>query len=76
MLSLISCHAPMSLPTSRLSPFSLLAKCIPIITDCVMAELEKLGVKYRVALRIAKDPRFERMPCTHKGKHTYLDLGL
>ncbi|XP_029119102.1 uncharacterized protein [Elaeis guineensis] len=38
---------------------------------CVMAELEKLGQKYRVALRIAKDPRFERLPCTHKG--TYAD---
>lgn len=45
----------------------LLAKCIPCITDCVMGELEKLGVKFRVALRIAKDPRFERLPCTHKG---------
>ena len=32
-----------------------------------MAELEKLGPKYRVALRIAKDPRFERLPCCHKG---------
>ncbi|GAB5366541.1 hypothetical protein AAMO2058_001152300 [Amorphochlora amoebiformis] len=49
----------------------LLAKCIPMITDCVMAELEKLGPKYRVALRIAKDPRFERLPCQHKG--TYAD---
>ena len=49
----------------------LLAKCIPCITDCVMAELEKLGEKYRVALRLAKDPRFERLPCTHKG--TYAD---
>jgi len=49
----------------------LLAKCIPIITDCVIAELEKLGTKYRVALRIAKDPRFERYPCSHKG--TYAD---
>lgn len=49
----------------------LLAKCIPVITDCVMAELEKLGVKYRVALRIAKDPRFERIHCDHKG--TYAD---
>uniref|UniRef100_A0A2I2YMM9 FCF1 rRNA-processing protein n=1 Tax=Gorilla gorilla gorilla TaxID=9595 RepID=A0A2I2YMM9_GORGO len=45
--------------------------CIPCITDCVMAEIEKLGQKYRVALRIAKDPRFERLPCTHKG--TYAD---
>ncbi len=49
----------------------LLAKCIPIITDCVMAELEKLGSRYHVALRIAKDPRFERYPCSHKG--TYAD---
>lgn len=24
---------------------------IPCITDCVMAEIEKLGMKYRVALR-------------------------
>ncbi|RDX93424.1 rRNA-processing protein FCF1-like protein, partial [Mucuna pruriens] len=45
--------------------------CTPCITDCVMAELEKLGQKYRVALRIAKDPRFERILCTHKG--TYAD---
>merc|ERR1712179_877797 len=49
----------------------LYAKCIPYITDCVMAELEKLGAKYRVALRIAKDPRFVRLPCLHKG--TYAD---
>ncbi|XP_014665630.1 PREDICTED: rRNA-processing protein FCF1 homolog isoform X2 [Priapulus caudatus] len=47
----------------------LYAKCIPYITDCVMAELEKLGPKYRVALRIAKDPRFERLPCMHKGSY-------
>ena len=49
----------------------LFAKCTPCITDCVMAELEKLGQKYRVALRLAKDPRFQRLPCTHKG--TYAD---
>ncbi|PRQ41407.1 putative rRNA-processing protein Fcf1/Utp23 [Rosa chinensis] len=29
----------------------LYAKCTPCIIDCVMAELEKLGQKYRVALR-------------------------
>lgn len=49
----------------------LYAKCIPIITDCVLAELEKLGPKYRLALRVAKDPRFERLKCDHKG--TYAD---
>lgn len=33
----------------------LYAKGIPCITDCVMAETEKLGQKYPVALRIAKE---------------------
>jgi len=49
----------------------LLAKTTPVLTDCVMAELEKLGPKYRVALRIAKDPRFQRLSCSHEG--TYAD---
>jgi U3 small nucleolar RNA-associated protein 24 len=49
----------------------LLGKVIPCITDCVIAELEKLGKKYRLALRIAKDPRFTRLKCCHKG--TYAD---
>jgi U3 small nucleolar RNA-associated protein 24 len=49
----------------------LLAKTIPCVTDCVIAELEKLGSKYRLALRLAKDPRFTRLTCTHKG--TYAD---
>ncbi len=35
----------------------LYADCTPCITDCVMAELEKLGQKYRVALKIAKVSR-------------------
>jgi U3 small nucleolar RNA-associated protein 24 len=33
----------------------------------VMGELEKLGGKYKIALRLAKDPRFERIPCNCKG---------
>lgn len=49
----------------------LYAKCIPYISDCVRAELEKLGNKYKLALRIISDPRFERLPCLHKG--TYAD---
>ena len=49
----------------------LYAKCIPCITDCVMAELEKLGRKYRLAMRIARDPRTTRLTCQHKG--TYAD---
>ena len=49
----------------------LYAKCIPYITDCVMGELEKLGPKFKLALKIAKDPQFERIPCLHQG--TYAD---
>jgi U3 small nucleolar RNA-associated protein 24 len=49
----------------------LLAKCIPYVTDCVLGELEKFGTKYRLALRIAKDPRFKRFHCDHRG--TYAD---
>jgi U3 small nucleolar RNA-associated protein 24 len=47
------------------------AKCTLMITSCVMAELEKLGPKYRIALRIARDERWERLECHHKG--TYAD---
>ncbi|KAH9976195.1 Fcf1-domain-containing protein [Lactifluus volemus] len=49
----------------------LYAKCIPCVTDCVIAELEKLGQRYRLALRVARDPRFERLHCSHTG--TYAD---
>lgn len=36
-----------------------------------MAELEKLGPRYRLALRIARDERWERIRCDHRG--TYAD---
>ena len=49
----------------------LYAEAIPCISDCVIGELEKMGSSYRVALRVARDPRFERLPCMHKG--TYAD---
>ncbi|ATY62968.1 FCF1 small subunit [Cordyceps militaris] len=49
----------------------LYAKCNPIITTCVMSELEKLGPKYRLALRVARDERWQRLTCDHKG--TYAD---
>lgn len=45
----------------------LFAKCDICITDCVIGELEKLGDRFRVALRIAKDPRFIRLKCHHRG---------
>jgi len=49
----------------------LLAKCIPCVTDCVIGEIEKMGHRYRLALVLARDPRFKRLTCTHKG--TYAD---
>lgn len=45
--------------------------CHLYITDCVMAELEKLGPKFRLALSIARDDRIENLPCMHQG--TYAD---
>lgn len=49
----------------------LYAKCNPIITSCVMSELEGLGQKFRLALRVARDERWTRLECDHKG--TYAD---
>ncbi|EGC37618.1 hypothetical protein DICPUDRAFT_86906 [Dictyostelium purpureum] len=49
----------------------LYAKCIPYISDCVAAEIERLGTKFKVALKVTKDPRFQRLQCSHKG--TYAD---
>lgn len=44
---------------------------IPYVTDCIVGELEKLGQKYKIALKIVKDPRFQRIQCMHPG--TYAD---
>lgn len=42
-----------------------------MILGCVLAELEKLGPRYAIARRIAKDERWRRVACHHKG--TYAD---
>ena len=34
-----------------------------------MAELEKLGGKYRIPLQIARDERWTRLHCDHKGNY-------
>jgi hypothetical protein len=41
----------------------LFAKCNLFLTDCVIGEMEKLGQRYAIALRIAKDERFGRLKC-------------
>lgn len=45
----------------------LYAKCIPTVMDCILAELEKPGPSYRLALRVAKDERWQRVKCDHPG---------
>merc|ERR1719183_2507026 len=67
----INMSIQMKLDIFQASMECLLAKCVPCITDCVMGELEKMGSRYRLALRLAKDPRFQRLTCCHKG--TYAD---
>lgn len=49
----------------------LLGKAIPCVTDCVVGELEKMGQRFRLALKLARDPRFKRLKCSHTG--TYAD---
>ncbi|VUC25877.1 unnamed protein product [Clonostachys rosea] len=50
----------------------LLAKCIPVVTECTIAELESLPPgKFRLALRLARDERWKRLKCSHSG--TYAD---
>lgn len=47
----------------------LLAKVVPLVTECVLAELQKLGSKFKLALKTAR--QFDVLPCMHKG--TYAD---
>ncbi|CAL8099891.1 unnamed protein product [Calicophoron daubneyi] len=49
----------------------LLAKCFLYVTDCVMGEIEKMPERYRVALKILRDERIQRLTCQHRG--TYAD---
>ncbi|KAK5656322.1 hypothetical protein OQA88_4702 [Cercophora sp. LCS_1] len=58
------------LPLMETAMDCLFASVNIIITSCVMA-LEKLGSKYRIALMIARDERWTRLTCDHKG--TYAD---
>ncbi|DAA77979.1 TPA_exp: hypothetical protein A8136_5682 [Trichophyton benhamiae CBS 112371] len=58
-------------PYSILVDTNFLSHTVQHKLDVIPTELEKLGPKYRLALRIAKDPRFERLKCDHTG--TYAD---
>lgn len=47
----------------------LLAKIIPVVTSCIVGELEKLGRKYHLALKLVKDPRFKVIKCGCRGNY-------
>ena len=61
-----SCAAQIDLVQGMMD--CLYAECTPCITDCVLAELEKLGQKYRVALKVAK-VRPGRTQCNIQSLH-------
>lgn len=44
---------------------------LAIVTECSIAELEKLGDKYRLALRLAKDERWERLKRSRFGAYAH-----
>ncbi|VDM53380.1 unnamed protein product, partial [Angiostrongylus costaricensis] len=39
---------------------------IPYVTDCVMGELEKAGRRFKIALKVVKNIRFQHLRCDHK----------
>ena len=47
----------------------LVAKVVPCVTSCVVAELEKLGRKYHLALKLTKDPRVKLLKCGCRGNY-------
>ncbi|EGY17687.1 rRNA-processing protein FCF1 [Verticillium dahliae VdLs.17] len=58
--SFFSRTVQMKLPLLETMMDCLYATCTPIVTDCVMAELSKLGPKFRLAMRVARDERWEK----------------
>lgn len=46
---------------------------VPYITDCVLSEIEKHARRFRLAPRVAKDPRVRRLRCLHKDNVGYGD---
>lgn len=45
------------------------AKVTPYVTKCVVAELESLGEKYKLALKLLKDERIKHLECLHAGQY-------
>ncbi|AFP65444.1 pre-rRNA processing protein, FCF1 (nucleomorph) [Chroomonas mesostigmatica CCMP1168] len=51
----------------------LYAKVIICASNCVLLELEKLGPKFRLALKILRDERIIKLSCIHTKRIIYAD---
>ena len=50
-----------------------LGKIIICVSNCVLLELEKLGPKFKLALKCLRNDRIQKITCTHPGKIVYAD---
>lgn len=48
-------------------------KTILCVSTCVISELEKLGSKFRLALKCVKDSRIQKISCVHPPNIIYAD---
>lgn len=48
-------------------------KTVVCVTNCVILELEKLGHKFRLALKCVQDDRIQKINCIHPSKIIYAD---
>ena len=51
----------------------LCSKTIICVSRCVIRELEKLGPKFRLPLKVLKDDRVVKLICNHKSSIVYAD---
>mmetsp|Transcript_6264 Transcript_6264/g.16008 ORF Transcript_6264/g.16008 Transcript_6264/m.16008 type:complete len:147 (-) Transcript_6264:2092-2532(-) len=50
-----------------------LGKTVVCVSNCVLLELEKLGQKFRLALKCLRDNRIQKINCTHPANIVYAD---
>ena len=51
----------------------LCALYIPVVSRCVIMELEKLGIRFRLALKCIRDDRIIKLECNHPANVVYAD---
>jgi U3 small nucleolar RNA-associated protein 24 len=51
----------------------LCALYIPVVSRCVIMELEKLGIRFRLALKCIRDDRIIKLECNHPPSIIYAD---